>query len=293
MRYSSLKLSFAEEGLVGDDQLSKDFLSYLPDGYSIEVTIPDGVEEVNVNEIKVAFMLPDDHDISFDSFSFMRTKIYDRLKVATNLPHDLLDEISGCNYSKMEEFSYLLMFYLKMIRETEDTGAGPNVTGCLTRSELAFIVCDLISIKLDDSYLLNLTRGLLGVDKTEQNLIQKCENISKKHQAYALKAWYPETSYREISKHLNVNVSSISRWFQEVNIDELGYEISPSEIMKYWGNYKSKSAKDIADHFSVKEGFIKELEANDFYNSFKRKIANLPKEHYIEIINFSNTFKKQ
>gem|GEM_PF-3943704 len=273
-KYADMKLTIDESGIVPSNVAAKQFHAMLPDEYKLHIKFNEDLSEYSVE-------LPGDlaSSVDFDSWLFLKNESRDALKRKSNIPEELIDQFYSQKENTVEELAYSLRFYLDYVRQTEDTGAGPNVTNSLTRSELSFVAHDMLGRVLEENYpmLHDFVAELLNVDRKYSKIIKNNAPV-KRNECYRLRVIYPSHSLRDIAKFLGVNVSTVSLWLKDAEAEEKLEEARHCAvcISRAAEAHPELSVKDLAAHLQVaQEHVVEKLKGmenlRDFMKSHREK----------------------
>lgn len=272
-----------------------EYVPYLTYTQVLEATPVGLVFEVDIDEEngEVDFF-PEDNRLDMYPEPFMRDILFSSLKEKTTIPHDLIDKMNDGKYQYSNDLALMLRHQLNWIIQIENSGKGPNVVGSLTRSEISFFACDMLqgtdfanqmSSKVNLPIPLNLIKlfeSLLGSDKTQLGFSKQQEMHNKRRLAVRFKIGDPYISIREIARKLDINPSTISRWFNKKDAKEFEQNMRKSfeVIYNYWANSPEKTSKDVAQHLGIDEQAVLKCMNGPFHESFMEKFnqENLKKK---------------
>lgn len=247
---------------------------------NIKIDVDEGEKETR---IKID-LFPEDDLVHLGAYMLMREELFDALKHKTKIPHELIENVRSQKFQYADELALLLRFHLKLVRQTENTGKGPNVTKILTRSEISYFADDMLSGVIPQlntrieypHHLFELIRSLLGVDNTIAEYDKKGDMEHFKRIAFELKVEDPNITNKEIAKIFGVHPSTITRWFNADDAQELEKKTkySSSRIYKHWAKNPNLSNDQLAHLVGVEPALIKELHESK-YHKVRLKLGSI------------------
>lgn len=268
MKYDSknIKYTWAGTHLEPANKKTKLFDNALPENFCIKI---DSID-VDKSSINIS-LLNDDESPSFSAYSYLRDNVRDTLTNKTNIPEELVRDAYIGTYKRDEELAFLLRFYIEDIRRNEKTGKGPNVTKSITRSEIGYIASEILEARIgeDQPQIILLLRALLNLDKAQQKIEATTSYNARKNKAFKLKVALPELSIQKISEIIEVDRSTVSKWFSADDAKNLMHQTrhNPTRIYIYWTKNKNLNLKEIALNLGIDIDYLNELKNNKHHKT--------------------------
>lgn len=256
LQLDKVRFKKCKNGLTPINEHAKIFLESLPQDARIKLELNIGSDKnidktlLYPDDFKIVY--PDDEpDGDYNNRIRLQSEImFEHLREKTNISDEIKNDLRNYIDERHEEFSSILRFYLHSVRNAEGSTKGPNFLNLLSRGEITYFATSMLRVQLMEKapHLYKLINSLLNNDKAQQKFYRIAQNNFKKYRAYRYRYVEPKMSIRKIAKKVQVNPSTVSRWFNSIDAEKrtLANKYSGYTMYYHWSRNKDFTPEQLA-----------------------------------------------